>query len=102
LKARRNKAHIVNDTPEETIAGRVARRQREATIDHANPVLDQETGKLLEYRQLLRHPKYKAIWNRLAATKFSWLAQGIGGRVKGTDTVSSSISTKFPQIGSKM
>ena len=87
LKARRNKAHIVNDTPEETIADRVARRRREATVDHANPVLNQETGKLLKYRQLLHHLKYKAVWNPSAANEFGRLAQGIGGRVKGTDTV---------------
>jgi hypothetical protein len=86
LKAHRNNTQLVQGAPDETIADRVARRHRTAN-DQANPVLDQETGKLLKYRQLLRHPKYKDVWNRSAANKFGQLAQGIGGRVKGTDTV---------------
>ena len=66
LKARKNKAQIVKDPPEEMIADRVTRRQQEAAPDQANPVLDQETGKLLKYRQLLHHPQHKEVWNWLA------------------------------------
>jgi hypothetical protein len=58
-------------TVNETIAGRVAQRRREA----AHAILDQETGELLEYRRLLKHPRFKR------------LAQGIGGRIKGTNTM---------------
>ena len=29
----------------------------------ALPVLDKETGKLLEYRQLIKYPKYAPMWN---------------------------------------
>jgi hypothetical protein len=72
-----------NPIPEESIAERVARQRREA----ANSVLDQETGKLLEYRQLLKHERFKEVWNRSAADEFGRLAQGIGGRIKGTDTI---------------
>ena len=67
----------------EPIANRVACRQRKA----AHAVLDQETGQLLEYRHLLKHPRFKDVWNRSAADEFGRLAQGIGGRIKGTDTV---------------
>ena len=67
----------------ESIADRVARRRREA----AHAVLDQETGELLEYRRLLKHPRFKEVWNRSAADEFGRLAQGIGGRIKGTDTM---------------
>eukprot|EP00804_Cyclotella_cryptica_P030118 CCRYP_009530-RA/>CCRYP_009530-RA protein AED:0.27 eAED:0.27 QI:0/0/0/1/0/0/5/0/696 len=42
--------------PHESIADRVVRRRREMEAAHA--VLDQETGQLLEYRQLLKHPKF--------------------------------------------
>ena len=87
LKARKSMDKIVNDIPAETIADRVARRRREAAADSTNPVLDHETGKLLEYRQLLRHPRYKNVWNRSADDEFGRLAQGIGGRVQGTDTI---------------
>ena len=70
-------------TVDESIAERVARRRREA----ANAVLDQETGELLEYRRLMKHPRYKDVWNKSAADEFGRLAQGIGGRIKGTDTI---------------
>ena len=67
----------------ESIADQVAHRQREA----AHAVLDQETGELLECRRLLKHPRFKDVWNRSAADKFGRLAQGIGGKIKGTDTM---------------
>jgi len=70
-------------TVNESIADRVARRRREA----AHTVLDQETSELLEYRRLLKHPRFKEVWNISAADEFGRLAQGIGGRIKGTDTM---------------
>ncbi len=46
-----------------------------------------ETNAYLNYRQLLRHPKYKDSWAKSAANEFGRLAQGLkDGRVKGTDT----------------
>ena len=72
-----------NPVPNESIADRVARRRREA----AHSVLDHETVQLLEYRQLVKNPKFKEIWTRSAADEFGRLAQGIGGRIKGTDTI---------------
>ena len=70
-----------------SIAERVAARRRGPQVESAHAVLDQETGKLLEYRQLLKHPRFKDVRNRSAADEFGRLAQGIGGRVKGTDTI---------------
>jgi hypothetical protein len=61
--------------------------QQPVQLKIAMPVLDQETGKLLEYRELLVHPRYKDVWNRSAADEFGRLAQGIKGRVKATDTI---------------
>ncbi|EJK68827.1 hypothetical protein THAOC_09958 [Thalassiosira oceanica] len=53
----------------------------------ANAVLDAESGKMLEYRQLLRHPTMKADWNHSSANEFGRLFQGIGGRIdKPTNT----------------
>jgi hypothetical protein len=72
-----------NPVPNESIADRVARRRCKA----AHSVLDHETGQLLEYRQLLKNPKFKEIWTRSAADEFGRLAQGIGGRIKGTNTI---------------
>jgi hypothetical protein len=85
IAARVRERRAAATEPEESIADRVARRRREK--ESANSVLDQETGNLLEYRQLLTHPRFKEIWNKSAADEFGRLAQGIGGRVKGTDTI---------------
>jgi hypothetical protein len=57
-------------------------------------VLDEETGKTLEFRQLGRHPKYKYIWAVSYANELRCLCQGIDKgdkgpkkqRVKGTNT----------------
>ena len=56
-------------------------------VERAMAVMDQATGKLLNYRQLRRDPKYSAEWNRSAANEFGRLANGVGGRVKGTKTI---------------
>jgi hypothetical protein len=68
---------------QESIAQRVAMCRRE----YAAPVLDVNTGKLLEYRALLKHPKFREAWSISASNEFGHLAQGVGGRVKGTDTI---------------
>ena len=50
-------------------------------------VLDADTGKLLNYRQLLRHPKHKKGWQISSANEFGRLANGVGSRIKGTNTI---------------
>eukprot|EP00804_Cyclotella_cryptica_P002199 CCRYP_018252-RA/>CCRYP_018252-RA protein AED:0.18 eAED:0.16 QI:0/0/0/1/0.4/0.16/6/0/1101 len=82
-------------SPNESIADRVARRRREMEAAHA--VLDQETGQLLEYRQLLKHRKFRDVWNLSASDEFGRLAQGIGGRIKGTDTIRFVHKHEIPQ-----
>ena len=52
-----------------------------------NNVLDEETKQMLSYRQLLQHPKYKDDWAISSANEFGRLAQGLKGRVKGTNTI---------------
>ena len=70
-------------------AHKAASRQFPAQLFHhmANAVLDKETGEMLEYRQLLRNPKYSKPWYHSSANEFGRLAQGIGGRVNGTNTL---------------
>jgi hypothetical protein len=91
IKARRatqSTAPKVTKADDESIAERLLRRKRQNKQVHAVfLVLDPETGQILEYRQLLRHPKFKEAWNISAANEFGWLAQGIKGRVKATDTI---------------
>ena len=60
----------------------------------ACPVLDAESGKLLEHCQLQKHPAYKEVWDKLYANKLGRLCQGVGTnsdnpstkRIEGTDT----------------
>ena len=60
--------------------------------NYANAVLDKDTGKKLEYRQLIKHPRFAEAWLRSGANEFGRLFQGIGRdadgtrRVNGTDT----------------
>eukprot|EP00804_Cyclotella_cryptica_P028441 CCRYP_014211-RB/>CCRYP_014211-RB protein AED:0.26 eAED:0.26 QI:0/0/0/1/0.33/0.25/4/0/726 len=42
---------------------------------------------MLNYRQLIRHPNYNADWTLSSANEFGRLANGVGGRVKGTNTI---------------
>jgi hypothetical protein len=50
--------------------------------------MDKDTGKLLNYRQLMNSPKYKTTWSLSAGNKFGQLANGIGGRIKNpTNTI---------------
>jgi hypothetical protein len=50
-------------------------------------VMDKETGRLLNYQQLLRSPKHKKAWSISAANNFGCLAQGVGGQIRGTNTI---------------
>ena len=52
---------------------------------------------MLEYRQLLRHPKLQEIWNREGANQFGRLAQGVGGRIEGTNTIHFIKKQEIPQ-----
>jgi hypothetical protein len=52
----------------------------------AGAVMDDETGELMEYRQLMKNTKYKETWGRAFGNEIGRLAQGIPDRVKGTNT----------------
>ena len=65
---------------------RFARMENE--VQQALTVMDKETGKLLNYRQLMRHSKYKKEWSTSTANEFGRLAQGVSGRIKGTNIIS--------------
>jgi hypothetical protein len=48
---------------------------------------DADTGEYLNYRQLLRHPKHKKLWEKLAANEFGQLAQGVGNRISKEEAI---------------
>ena len=50
-------------------------------------VMNADTGKLLNYRALMLHPKYKKGWGISSANKFRQLANRVGGLVKGTNII---------------
>ncbi len=61
-------------------------------------VVDTDTGKLLNYRQLMRSTKYKKAWSLSSANKFGGLANGIGGRIKNpTNTIKFIYQHKVPK-----
>ena len=41
------------------------------------PVLDEETGQLMEYKQLCKHPKYATTWTTSYSNDMVRLCQGI-------------------------
>ncbi len=58
-----------------------------AAAEFANEVFDKESGKLLKYQKLITHPKHCEVLMHSSANKFGQLVQGVGGRIKGTDTI---------------
>jgi hypothetical protein len=52
----------------------------------ANSVLG-ENGELLEYCHLIANPKMRATWTHLYGNELGRLAQGMPGRVEGTNTI---------------
>jgi hypothetical protein len=53
----------------------------------AYAIFDEESGKMLKYRQLITHPKYRDAWTHSSANEFGRLAQGVGTQILGTDTI---------------
>ena len=69
---------------------RLTRRVKriENEVHQALAVMDKDSGKMLNYRQLMRHPDYKKQWSLSSANEFGRLANGIGGRTKNpTNTI---------------
>lgn len=63
----------------------------------ANAVLHPDTGEVMEYRALAAHPKTQAIWTKSFANELGRLAQGVGNRITGTDTIFFIPKTSVPQ-----
>ena len=61
--------------------------QMENEVHKALAVMDAEAGKVLNYRQLMQSPKHKETWSKSVANEFGRLANGVGGRSKGSNTI---------------
>ncbi len=68
-----------------------------AHMPMAHAVIDPTTGEALEYRHLIKHPTLATPWKTSAANEFGRLAQGIGNRIKGTDTIKFIPMDKVPK-----
>jgi hypothetical protein len=67
-------------------------------VHQAMAVMDEETGQLLNYRQLLRSAKYKKEWIISSANEFGRLANGVGNRIKNpTNTIQFIRKKDIPQ-----
>ena len=53
----------------------------ECFCKYANAVLGGDYDELLEYRNLIKHPKHKAIWGTSFANKVERLARGMPGKM---------------------
>jgi len=60
---------------------------RQEQRERAQLIHDKESGEYLKYRQLICDPKYKKKRSQSAANEFGRLAQGVGGKFKGTNTI---------------
>ena len=82
--SRRKRSQTQSQANIVTPARAAARRYPAAIVQFlALPVLDKETGKLLEYQQLRKYPRYAPIWNPSYANELGRLCQGIGKGTKG-------------------
>jgi hypothetical protein len=68
-----------------SVANRIKRLENE--VHEALAVMDAETGKVFNYRQLMQSKKHKETWSKSSANEFGRLANGVGGRIKGTNTI---------------
>jgi hypothetical protein len=53
----------------------------------AYAIIDPDTGASLEYQHLVSNKKSRALWQRSFANELGQLAQGVGDRIKGTETI---------------
>ncbi len=60
-----------------------------------------EQGELLEYCHLIANPKTRATWTHSYRNKLGWHAQGMPGRVTGTDTIFLIPMDKVPRARAK-
>jgi hypothetical protein len=70
----------------------------ENEVHQAMTVMDADTGKLLNYCQLMQCTKYRDAWSLSSANKFGRLANRVGGRIKNpTNTIQFIHQHKVPK-----
>lgn len=77
--------HLLQHTTNPLSAQQAAIRRYPRDILTA--ILDTDTGELMEYRHLIKNPKYCTTWKNAYGKELGRLAQGIPGTVQGTNTI---------------
>jgi hypothetical protein len=71
--------------------------QAPRTMPMTNAVINEDTGASLEYRHLIQDETTFPVWNKAAANEFGRLAQGVGGRIEGSNTIFLSLVMQYPK-----
>lgn len=79
-------SHQLNDNMQQKWPTQTTKRPQ-WMMDYANNVLNTDSRKVLKCQQLLNDPQYWVVWSTSSANEFRQLAQGIGNRMKGMDTI---------------
>ena len=88
---------IISDQPRYPLRSRSwGHRALAAFIHQANPVLNPKTGKEMEYRHLIQDPEYKWVWTKSFTNELGQLAQGVGNRIEGANTITFIAYTDVP------
>ena len=56
-------------------------------MEMSNVVLGEDMGELMEYRHLMKSPKYRQLYGKSYAKESGRLAQGMTDQVEGTNTI---------------
>ena len=68
---------------------------------YCNAIIDPVSGKSMEYRHLIKNKHTRKIWNNSFANELGRLANGVGNRIKGTNTIKFIPRNKVP-LGRKV
>ena len=60
---------------------------RRFPLEMINAVLNKEIGEIVEYRQMMKSPKYRNLYKKSYSKELGRLAQGIPDVVKVTNTI---------------
>ena len=85
------------DSPDAPPSGFIGEQPLKNEEHEVMSVLDAETGKILNYCQLVRDPKYKKDWQLSSANEFGRLANSVGGRIRGTNTIKFGCMHEIPK-----
>ena len=71
---------------------------RRYPIEMINAVINKETGDIMEYRHILKNPKYRELYCKSYSKELGWIAQGLPRLVEGTSTIFLNQQGRRPHI----